>query len=275
MNGPLRMKRLFVLDRIKKKIPHIVGGEISVMKWRVLGYHSPFPGPGGATPGYLLEAEGRRILIDCGSGVLSKLAQMCPPYRLDAVILSHLHHDHIADFFVLQYAVGTAMRRGWRREPLPVYAPTRPEKWGNLLSYGDAIRLHPIREGEKCILGGWEATFFRTDHAVPCFAVRLEGFGRTILYGADAGPKTDWTRMAREPDLFVCEGTFLERDLPEEPVGHLSVRQAAEAAELLRARGLLLTHLFPEYGRAEIEEEVKGSYSGRWWLAETGLVLPL
>ena len=81
--------------------------------------------------------------------------------------------------------------------------------------------------------------------------------------------------MARNPDLFVCEGTFLERDLPENPVGHLSVKQAAEAAERIRARELLLTHLFPEYDRDEIEEEVRGSYSGRWWLAETGLTLSL
>ena len=62
--------------------------------------------------------------------------------------------------------------------------------------------------------------------------------------------------------MFVCEGTFLQRDLPEEPVGHLSVKQAAEAAERIRAKGLLLTHLFPEYDRDEIEEEVKGKLFG-------------
>lgn len=245
------------------------------MQWRVFGCHSPFPAPGGATPGYLLEAEGYRILIDCGSGVLAKLAEVCPPYRLDAVILSHLHHDHIADFFVLQYAIQTAMRLGWRQAPLPVYAPVQPEKWGNLLAYHDAIQLHPIREGEGYPLGGWEVTFFRTDHGIPCFAARLEGLGRTILYGADSGSRTDWSLMAQEPDLFICEGTFLQRDLPDEPVGHLSVQQAAEAAASIRAKGLLLTHLFPEYDRNEIEEEVKGSYSGRWWLAETGLTLSL
>lgn len=245
------------------------------MYWRVLGCHSPFPGPGGATPGYLLETEGYRLLVDCGSGVLSKLAEVCPPYRLDAVILSHLHHDHIADFFVLQYAIQTAMRLRRRRTPLPVYAPVHPGKWGNLLAYHDAIQLHPIKEGQGYNLGGWEVTFFRTDHAVPCFAARMKGFGRTILYGADSGPRTEWSRMALAPDLFICEGTFLHRDLPQGPVGHLSVRQAAETAEFIRAKGLLLTHLFPEYDRSEIEEEVRGNYSGRWWLAETGLTLSL
>lgn len=245
------------------------------MKWRVLGCHSPYPGPGGATPGYLLEVEEYRILIDCGSGVLSKLAEVCPPHRLDAVILSHLHHDHIADFFVLQYAIQTAMRLGWRQEPLPVYSPNRPEKWGNLLTYGSAIQLHPIQEGKKYVLGGWEAAFFRTDHSIPCFAARLEGFGRRILYGADSGPETAWEKMAQNPDLFVCEGTFLQRDLPRENIGHLSVMQAGKAAERIRAKRLLLTHLFPGSDRREIEEEAKGSFSGQLWLAETGLTITL
>ena len=81
------------------------------MRWTVLGCQSPFPGPGGGTPGYLLEVEEKKILVDCGSGVLSRLGNYLALHELDAVWLSHLHHDHIADFFVLQYAMLTAFRR--------------------------------------------------------------------------------------------------------------------------------------------------------------------
>ncbi|MBI0392649.1 MBL fold metallo-hydrolase [Thermoactinomyces sp. CICC 24226] len=69
------------------------------MRWTVLGCHSPYPAPGGGTPGYLLEAEGKKILIDCGSGILARLVERIAIEALDAVLLSHLHHDHIVDFF--------------------------------------------------------------------------------------------------------------------------------------------------------------------------------
>ena len=43
------------------------------MKLTVLGASGGFPSAGGATSGYLLELDGRYILIDCGSGVLANL----------------------------------------------------------------------------------------------------------------------------------------------------------------------------------------------------------
>lgn len=245
------------------------------MKWTVLGYQSPYPGPQGATPGYLLEVEGKRILVDCGSGVLAQLSQYCRPDQLDAVFLSHLHHDHIADFFVLQYSLLTAKRLGRRAKPLPVFAPLTPEKWGRLLPYHEHIQLTEIREGMEVEVESLKVSFYQTDHGVPCFAMVFSCDGIITLYGADAGPKTDWSRMTHRPDLFICEATFLEQDLPKKPLGHLSARQAAEAATRIGAKRLLLTHFFPEYDLQAVAEEGKGSFSGELWLAHCGLVISL
>jgi ribonuclease BN (tRNA processing enzyme) len=244
------------------------------MKWTVLGCHSPYPGPGGATPGYLLEADGKRILIDCGGGVLSQLARWLPPYELDGVILSHLHHDHISDFFILQYAIMTAMRTGKRKDPLQVWAPDQPAGWFAKLRYKDYIQLHMVGEGMTAGFGEHlQICFHRTDHAIPCYAMVISEGERTILYGADSGPGTDWTRMAEKPDLFVCEATYLHRDLPKQPTGHLSARQAAEAARRIGAKRLLLTHLFPEYDSEEILLEAEEVLGQRCLLAETGLIV--
>jgi ribonuclease BN (tRNA processing enzyme) len=243
------------------------------VKWTVLGCHSPFPGPGGATPGYLLETDGTRILIDCGGGVLSQLACFMPPYELDAVVLSHLHHDHLSDMFILQYAIMTARKLGKRTKPLPVWAPEHPAGWHAKLRYGDHIRLHPAAEGMEVTFGErLRIRFHRTDHSVPCHAMVITDGRHTILYGADSGPATDWHRMAEEPDLFVCEASYLHRDLPKEPVGHLSARQAAEAAVGIRAGTLLLTHLFPEYHPEEVKREAAEVHP-RCLVAETGLVV--
>ncbi|MRG28078.1 MBL fold metallo-hydrolase [Laceyella tengchongensis] len=240
------------------------------MRWTVLGCHSPYPAPGGATLGYLLEADQKRILIDCGSGVLAQLAKMMPIHELDAVFLSHLHHDHISDFFVLQYALLVASNQQKRKRPLPVWAPAEPAHWYAKLSYQNLIDKRPIGT-ESVSIGKLTFSFHRTDHAIPCYAIRISDGEKTILYGADAGPKTDWLAMGRKPDLFVCEATYLHQELPAHPIGHLSAKQAAEAGVALQAKQLLLTHLYPERDPAPLGEEAQAVFPGPCQVSRIGM----
>ena len=96
------------------------------MKITVLGCSGSVPGPGLPTSGYLVEADGFRIVADLGAGTFGKLQTHCSPFDLDAVLLSHLHLDHCADFAAL-----TTFRRHHPRPPydpsvrkLPVHAPS-------------------------------------------------------------------------------------------------------------------------------------------------------
>ena len=45
------------------------------MRVHVVGCSPAWPNPGGAQSGYIVEEEGRRILLDCGPGVLPRLRQ--------------------------------------------------------------------------------------------------------------------------------------------------------------------------------------------------------
>ena len=71
------------------------------MKLTVIGCWGAYPGPGGASSGYLIENEragsSDRFLLDCGSGVLSKLHEYTDITKLNNIVLSHYHADHIAD----------------------------------------------------------------------------------------------------------------------------------------------------------------------------------
>lgn len=88
------------------------------MKLTVLGKYGPYPRAGGATSGYLL-AEGRtNLLVECGSGILSRLQQCIPLGEISGIVLSHLHSDHIADMFILRYALQILQQRG-RRKTFP------------------------------------------------------------------------------------------------------------------------------------------------------------
>lgn len=73
------------------------------MKLTVLGCLGAYPYKNQGTTSYLLQSDGFNLLIDAGSTTLVKLEEQLDPLALDAVILSHYHHDHIADLGVLQY----------------------------------------------------------------------------------------------------------------------------------------------------------------------------
>lgn len=241
------------------------------MRWTVLGCHSPYPGAGGATAGYLLQTGEKNILVDCGSGVLAQLGAIIRPEELDEVWLSHLHHDHIADFFVLRYAMLTALRLGRRSCPLLVRTPAEPDEWANRLHDDQTVEIKVIQDGAQLEEDELSVRWCRTDHGIPCYAMVIESEEGTILYGADAGLATDWVGMVQEPDLFICEGTYLHRDKPTVPMAHHSVREAAEAAAAIRAHTLMIIHWFPELDLSEIEAEARDFFKGRIWVAQPGL----
>jgi len=113
----------------------------------VLGTDGPYPGASKACSGYLLSYGNTKILLDCGSGVLARLQCHQDLNQLSAVVLSHLHYDHISDLYVLRFAVDAARHAGLRSGPLPLYAPPKPADVFSTLEYKDNIALYPIHGG--------------------------------------------------------------------------------------------------------------------------------
>src|SRR5690242_15681743 len=63
----------------------------------VLGKSPAWADAGGACSGYLVESGDTSVLLDCGPGVLGKLRTVRDYAKVDAVVISHLHADHILD----------------------------------------------------------------------------------------------------------------------------------------------------------------------------------
>ena len=64
----------------------------------LLGTGSPMPDPNRAGPATLISAGDEHVLVDAGRGVLMRLAGAgVGPLQLSAVLLTHLHSDHITD----------------------------------------------------------------------------------------------------------------------------------------------------------------------------------
>lgn len=220
------------------------------MRLTVLGCAGSFPGPESACSAYLVEAEGFRLLVDFGTGSLSALQRYAGLMAVDAVVLSHLHCDHILDavsfVVVRRYAPNAPL------PPIPMYAPPgAPDRLAAAYSadaspLDDVYTFYGLQPGTFPI-GPFTVTVDRVNHPVETYGVRLAQGNSVIAYSADTGPCDPLVRLAQGADLFLCEASYLD-DEPHPSDLHLTGREAGEAATKAGVGKLLLTHLVTAWG---------------------------
>jgi ribonuclease BN (tRNA processing enzyme) len=215
----------------------------------VVGCSPTWPNPGSAQSGYLLEAGGNRLLLDCGPGVLSRLREAEPWPLIDAIVLSHLHLDHCGDLCAWLWGLLAGPARG----------VTAPELWLPRGDRGELDRLAPAdlfaqvftlreySEEEPFTAGGFSLEARGVPHyGFRAFALRVERGGAVLAYSGDSAPSDALVETARDADLFLCEATLAEPEAPG-PAGHLTAADAQEAAGRANVRRLVLTHRSAEH----------------------------
>lgn len=216
------------------------------MKVHVLGCHGPYPTAGGATSGYLLTQNGEKILMDCGSGVLSKLLLLTDPASLSAILLSHLHFDHAEDLLVMSYILQMRGRK------LTVYVPPEDESplKGLLSPAVYDVRPYP----EEMDIAGIRITTCPTRHPVPCRAIRLEAEGKSLVFTGDTNTCEGLKGFCRGADALLCDAAFLDSEW-KETLPHLSALKAAQLAGEAQVKKLYLTHLPVTHDMKTMEKE--------------------
>ncbi len=239
------------------------------MKIIPIGIWGGYPNKNEATSAFLIEQNGFRCLVDCGSGVLAAVQNYTELRDLDAVIISHYHPDHIADIGVLQHAAMVGMQLKEWDTPLLIYAHDKDLDEFKKLSYKGVTEGRAIQESETLNLGPWQVSFCETIHPVYCLAMKFTANGRTAVFTADTSWKEELVSFSENADLVIAESNLYEKYLGIIQ-GHMSGSQAGELAERSNAKRLLLTHL-PQYGDlAEILNAAKSSYSGEVEFAVIG-----
>src|SRR5690625_5292249 len=143
------------------------------MKVTIIGFWGGYPAAGGATSAYLVEEKDFKLLVDAVSGSLSILQNYINFSDLDAVIVSHHHHDHMADIGVIQYARLVGSYVTGEKDILPIYGHTEDKP-------GLAALTHHYTKGVAydangtLEIGPLSITFLETEHPVPCNGMRID-----------------------------------------------------------------------------------------------------
>ena len=224
------------------------------MKLTILGNNGPYPAPGGACSGYLLESDSGNtaVLIDCGPGVLANLMGADALDRLDAVVLSHLHFDHMSDLLPMQYAIQFHPRK----HPLPVYAPASPEHVRGLLETAACYDLWPMRD---VTVGEMRISFNPARHPVETYAVSVVCDDARFVFTGDSNTDALVELFCDGADLLLADAGLSTEDWkPTAP--HYSAALCGELAKNARAKKLLLTHFNPKYDPQALLDEARAHY---------------
>ena len=244
-----------------------------------LGTGSPLPDPNRAGPSTLVVAGGTRLLIDAGRGVLMRLAGAgVLPVMLDAVLLTHLHSDHITD---LNDVITTQWVMSQAPTPLHIYGPpgTRavvdgifamlaPDFSYRLAHHDDltwtpVVEVHELNAPDELTIGAATIIVRATDHrpVEPTVGYRIEHGSASVAIAGDSVPCAGLDELCASADVYVQ--TVIRKDLvaliPNARIQdildyHSSAEQAGRTAADAGVGTLVCTHYVPALQPAQADE---------------------
>jgi ribonuclease BN (tRNA processing enzyme) len=244
----------------------------------VLGKSPAWPDAGGACSGYLVQDGDTCLLVDCGSGVFSKLRATVDYADVDAVVISHLHADHIIDLIPFGTALSFSPRVPGVR-PRLIVPPGAGEVLGVITAavsqagvLDDAFDMAEYDPSDTVTVGPLELRFQPVPHYVPANAIEVCGTsGGRFTFGADHAPTDALEDFARATDLLFLEATLLAPET-DEPRGHMTAGEAGAVAAGCVAQRLVLTHISDELDAGWAIEEAQRAYDGPVEVAREGAV---
>jgi ribonuclease BN (tRNA processing enzyme) len=261
------------------------------MRVTVLGKSPSWQDADGACSGYLIEEGDTCLLLDCGNGVFSKLRKFRDYVAVDAVVISHLHADHMLDLVPFSYALTYAPRQ----QPVPVDrwpgtdSPARPllyaprgardtfrrvvGAWGNEDLVEKAFDLREYAASDAITVGDVRLRFHEVPHFMTTHAIEIastDGGGR-FTYGADCRPTDELVAFAGDTDLLMVEAT-LPRPERTGVRGHLTPAEAGDHGRRAGARRLVITHISDELDALWAREQAEEAYGGQVDVAAEGAV---
>lgn len=227
------------------------------MQIRVLGCSGAIAAD-SKTTSFLLDDD---VLIDAGTGVgdltLSELR------RIDHILLSHSHLDHVVSVGLLADSV---MRHRDRHDRGPILVHALPQTIDALRAHifngviwpdftrlpnteRPVLRLAPFAVGDVLRCGKHRIEVLSAEHTVPAVGFAVEGRNGHWVYTGDTGPNPAlWMRLrGMKVDHLVIETAFSDDECTLARISrHLCPEMLAhELAQLEGSAQVHITHIKP------------------------------
>jgi ribonuclease Z len=228
------------------------------------------PDPARAGAATLVEARGHHLLVDCGRGVLMRLgAAGSGANQLAALLLTHLHSDHLTD---LNDVITTRWVMSFDGAPLPIVGPPGTlrivdrtlamleDDIGYRIAHHEDLTEPPqvevteVLDGVALELGDVRVLAAPTDHrpVQPTVGYRVEHAGASVVVAGDTIPCEGLDRLCAGADAYVqtvCRRSMVEAMPVQRFQDILDYHSDLAQAGATAARGgvgtLVLTHLIP------------------------------
>jgi ribonuclease BN (tRNA processing enzyme) len=247
------------------------------MQLVVLGSGTSVFHPQRASPAFWLQTEGGSLLLDCSADA---------PHRMARENLDWRNLDHCAGLAPFLFGIKWAPGIEQRRKPLKIAGCEGIKKL--LKSIDDAHNyklfdqkfevqveeVPPTATGKAFeLLDGLQTEAISTPHRRESLALRItDQAGAILVYTADTGYSESVAALACDADLLIVECSFY-RDKPT--AKHLELADAMRIAQLAEPKRLMLTHLYPEWDKIDLEREAKKLWPGETIEARDGLRLEI
>ncbi|OGD67671.1 hypothetical protein A2442_03815 [Candidatus Campbellbacteria bacterium RIFOXYC2_FULL_35_25] len=244
------------------------------MKITILGSGSFYTNKERSGPSYLLEVDGKKILIDCGPGTLMRLSQLgVNPTEIDYVFISHFHADHTSDLFAFQMNFRlNDFFYAKKLEKFPtIYGPVGIENFTQKLSqayqlpaFEDWVNIKYENLSSTLTLGGLTVKSFRTKHTAfgviaDAYSFRFEFEGKFVAFSGDSIKDIGVENASKDVDLFICDSSCTKGNASP---AHMDTYEIGEIAETSKVKKVVLSHFYPNTEDIDMVGEVKEKFSG-------------
>lgn len=247
------------------------------MKLTILGTSAAYPGAGEACSGFLVEKGVIKLLVDCGTGILSYLQKYLELTDVSDVVITHMHADHFFDLVPYRYALRYGLNKPLINKPHLYLPPGGSEVLSQVVApfaevnsfFSDVFDISEYDPERPLPLENLEMHFIPVNHYIPTYGITITDT-RKLAYSSDSGLCSGLLNIAQNADMFICNtGACLDNTGQSTNWGHLAPEQAGALAKEAGVRRLLLSHLWPNCKRNLSIDKASAAFGGFVELAKS------
>ena len=241
-------------------------------------------------PSNLIHNNNTKILIDCGSGVTQRLLQAgYNGAEIDYLLLTHLHSDHVVDFYQLiisswhQYRkkkwkiIGPIGTKSFLNSCMKLWKEERElrieyEKRDSIDAFD--LDIKEINNDDSLMINDIKVEYFKVDHkpVLHAYGYNFIYDNKKITFSGDTKPCKNLEKYAYNSNILLHEVFVEDEILPEQGKRsketihnvksyHTTSRDVGKVAKRVKAKNLILSHFVPPiFDKKKLEDIVRKEY---------------